>query len=139
MLFLLFAAFGVSIVLTTIASTARAYRQLPERIPMHFWIDGTINGYGPRPMAWFVVALQIWLGALFASIAGSWLREGLPASHVLAMAGFANVLLLLLWRVQQLIIETGLSGKNRADLKPFWLFFGATMLSALLLVKIVSS
>lgn len=139
MLFLLLAAFAASIVLTTIASTARAYRQLPERIPMHFWIDGTVNAYGPRPMAWFLVALQIWLGVLFTSIAGSWLREDLPASHAIAMAGFADVMLLLLWRAQQLIIETGLSGKDRADLKPFWLFFGATMLSALLLVKIVSS
>jgi hypothetical protein len=128
------AAAGAVIVFLTIANTAARYGELPDRIPLHFWLDGTVNTWGPRPAVWLMVLLQIVLAALYSALTGLWLHQELPVRFVTAMAAFGLLMLLLLWRAQLLIISTALSGKTRADLVPFWWFFGVTMLCAIAIV-----
>ncbi len=115
----------------TALGTARAYGQLPNRVPLHFSLNGTVNGYGPRPMVWTMVAAEILVGVIFANGVLSFAREGL-AREALAMSAFGDLILFLLARAQKLIIETALSGKTRADLRSFWLFFAGTMLFSIL-------
>lgn len=136
MVLALLAALGAAIFLLTIVNTANSYPRLPERIPMHFGIDGTVDGYGPRFSAWLMVALQLVSGAVFAWVLGLYIRQGVPARAVFAMAAFADFIIVLFWRAQQLIIATALSGKKRVDLTSFWMFFGATMTCAVALVLI---
>jgi uncharacterized membrane protein len=139
MLLVLFAAAGAAIVAVTIAITASRYRELPEQVPLHFWIDGTVNTYGPRPALWVLAALQIVFALVFVNIGSQIFRDQPSAmKDVIALAGFGDVMLLMCWRVQKLIIETALSGKNRADLRSFWLFFALVMIAAVALVAIVS-
>jgi uncharacterized membrane protein len=138
MLIAFLAAVGAGTILITAADTANSYARLPDRVPLHFDFSGTVDGDGPRVMVWMLVTVQIAIAALFAYIVALFVRQGLPAKASVAMAGFGDVMLLLFWRVQRLIIETALSGRTRAELRPFWWFFAATMLSAIGLVAIVS-
>ena len=132
------AAIAAVLVAGSIAETLRSYDRLPERVPLHFGLDGSIDTYGPRFMVWSMVVVQIAIAALFAGIIALFLSQGLPARVSVAMAGFGDVMILMLWRAQRLIIETALSGQDRADLRAFWWLFGATMLCAIGLVTIVS-
>ncbi len=50
---------GALIIVATFLITATRYRELPERIPIHFGIDGTVDNYGPRYMVWLLVGVQI--------------------------------------------------------------------------------
>jgi len=130
-------ATGIAIVALTAFGTARAYAQLPNRVPMHFAFDGAVNGYGPRPMVWSIVAVQVLIGVSFGNVVAGFAGPPLPGHYAAAMAAFGDLILLLLARAQKLIIETALSGKTRADLRSFWAFFCVTMLSAVLFARIV--
>ncbi len=123
-------AAGAAIIYFTALGTLRAYKELPDRVPMHFSLNGTVNGYGPRPMVWSMVAVQVLIAASFGNAIAGYAARPLPAAYALAMTAFGDLILLLLARAQKLIIETALSGKTRADLRSFWLFFAATMLAA---------
>jgi uncharacterized membrane protein len=52
----------------TAAITSSRYGDLPEKIPMHFGLDGTVNRYGPRSMAWLLVVNQVVIAAVFFTI-----------------------------------------------------------------------
>jgi hypothetical protein len=132
------AAFGTLLIADSIAATLRSYGRLPDRIPLHFAADGTVDGYGPRPLVWTTVGMQLGCALLFLWVIDLFVTQSLPARAIAAMAGFGDLMLLLLWRAQRLIIETALSGQNRVRLRSFWLFFGATMLGAIALVTIVA-
>lgn len=130
-------ATGMAIVALTAFGTARAYGQLPGRVPLHFGLDGTVNGWGPRPMVWSIVAVQVLIAVSFGNAIAGFAAQPLPARYALAMTAFGDLILLLLARAQKLVIETALSGKTSADLRAFWLFFGVTMLSAVLFASIL--
>jgi|GEM_PF-1309759 len=138
MLIALLAAVGAGIIVITAVHTASNYARLPGRVPLHFAFDGTVDGDGPRVMVWMLVVVQIAVAALFVYIVSLFIRQGLPARASIAMTGFGDVMLLLFWRVQRLIIETALSARTRVELRPFWWFFAATMICAIALVAIVS-
>jgi Protein of unknown function (DUF1648) len=45
----------------TVAYTALRYRELPDRVPLHFGIAGWADGYGPRPSIWLLVVVQLFV------------------------------------------------------------------------------
>jgi uncharacterized membrane protein len=54
------------------AATVYAWPMLPERVPVHWDIDGIVNGYGPRAALWLLgpglIALMSLCGALLPRI-----------------------------------------------------------------------
>lgn len=58
-------AVGAAIIIVTIAFTASRYRELPDRIPLHFGITGIADSYGPRPFIWLVVGMQLLCAAVY--------------------------------------------------------------------------
>lgn len=131
-------AIGTVLIADSFGTTYRSYARLPNRVPLHFAIDGTVDGYGPRPAVWLIVGVEFGCAALFLWVITLFVHQGLPSRVPIAMAAFGDFMLLLLWRAQRLIIETALSGQNRVELRSFWLFFAATMACAIVLVTIVS-
>lgn len=129
-------AVGAAVVFFTIVEAGQKYSSLPVSVPLHFGIDGTVNMYGPRPMVWMLVAVELFCATLFLYVMSQLVRQQLPVRETTAMIAFGDIVLLQLWRAQKLIIETALSGKTRADLRGFWMFFAATMTSAILLVVV---
>ena len=109
-------AVGLAIIVATIVLTAANYRALPQRIPLHFLIDGTINGDGPRPAAWLMPGFQLLL-LIYAQIHA----RGFPARQLI----MADCILALMWRAQALIIATAVSGfrlRERAEVSGFYIF-----------------
>lgn len=56
-------------------SLVRLYRRLPEQVPSHFDLDGTPNGWMPRPVlaVFSIVSLAALIaGLLFATVPGPW-------------------------------------------------------------------
>jgi hypothetical protein len=91
------------------------YGELPDQIPMHFWFDGTVTNYGPRPVAWLLVGVQIVIAvtcALTFASGASHLGESIMVDSVIAVC----------WRSQVLIISAALSGKKRVEMGGFYLF-----------------
>jgi hypothetical protein len=101
--------------------TLRRYGELPDQIPMHFWFDGTVTNYGPRPLAWLLVGVQIVIAVtcvpIFASGA-SRLGDLIVADGVIAVC----------WRSQVLIIAAALNGKKRVEMTGFYLFLAVTLI-----------
>jgi Protein of unknown function (DUF1648) len=60
-------ALCVGIITGTIVYTGLRYRELPARVPLHFGFSGRVDGTGPRPAVWLIVALQIFIGATYSS------------------------------------------------------------------------
>ena len=59
-----------SLALATLAWAAWAYGSLPERIPVHFGLDGTADRWEDRSLgSWLLPALGLALAALFDAIA----------------------------------------------------------------------
>jgi uncharacterized membrane protein len=54
------------------AATVYAWPMLPERVPVHWDIDGVVNGYGPRAALWLLgpglISLMALCGALLPRI-----------------------------------------------------------------------
>jgi hypothetical protein len=55
----------VGIVAGTVLYTGLRYRDLPDRVPLHFGFSGSVDGTGPRPVVWLIVGLQIFVGAAY--------------------------------------------------------------------------
>ncbi len=115
---------GFAIIVLTILLTATSYVQLPERVPLHFGLDGTVSMWGPRPAVWLLPLVQLVIATVNALV----FTTATDAARGLLMADF---ILALCWRAQLLIVATATSGKTRADLGGFWLFllftFGAVL------------
>jgi hypothetical protein len=109
------AAVGILLIGTTASLTFRRYGELPDQIPMHFWFDGTVTNYGPRPVAWLLVGIQIVLAVTYALTFES------GTSHVGALIS-ADCLIAVCWRSQVLIISAALRGKKRVEMAGFYLF-----------------
>jgi hypothetical protein len=104
----------------TIFITITNYGALPQRVPMHFWIDGTVNSWGPRPAVWLLPVVQLLIVGINVSIYPS---ERDHAGTLLVM----NLVLAMTWRAQVLIVATATSGKDKAAMGGFWLFLLFTM------------
>jgi uncharacterized membrane protein len=108
-------AAGIGLIGATASLTLGRYGELPDRVPMHFWFDGTVTSYGPRPVAWLLVVIQIAIAFTYALTFAS------GASHVGALIT-ADCVIAACWRSQVLIISTALSGEKRVDLAGFYFF-----------------
>jgi uncharacterized membrane protein len=111
---------GIVLIGATASLTLRRYGELPEQIPMHFWFDGTVTNYGPRPVAWLLVAVQIVIAVTYAVTFAS------GASHVGASI-MADCVIAVCWRSQVLIISAALSGKKRVEMSGFYLFLAVML------------
>ena len=108
-------AVGLVLIGATVSLTLRRYGGLPDQIPMHFWFDGTVTNYGPRPVAWLLVGVQIVIAvtcALTFASGASHVGESIMVDSVIAVC----------WRSQVLIISAALSGKKRVEMGGFYLF-----------------
>jgi phospholipase C len=123
---------GLVMVTATIFMTARSYGKLPQRVPLHFGLDGSVNTWGPRPAVWLVPAIQLAIATMDALVFSS----GAEPVRGLLLADF---ILALMWRAQLLIITTATSGKTKADLSGFWLTLLVTLGAAGLLLAACSS
>lgn len=103
---LLFA--GATIMAATAAITSSRYGDLPESIPIHFGLDGTVNRYGPRSMAWLLVIMQVAIAAGFLSIYATTGTRGVLVMGVCMAAIFL--------RVQLLILSAAMTGAKRAPI-----------------------
>lgn len=114
--------------LVTIAQTREAYPKLPQRVPINISINGTASQYGPRPLVWLPVGIQLvcCAGLLFAGYA---IAVQLPGTHgsLRGVAIIAPVILAMIWRVQQLLLAIALSQQRRANMGAFWAFFAGCM------------
>jgi uncharacterized membrane protein len=91
---LLFA--GAAIMVGTAVITSSRYGDLPETIPIHFGLDGTANGYGPRSMAWLLVVNQVVIATIFFAIYVTTDSRGALVMGVCMLAIFLRVQLLIL-------------------------------------------
>ncbi|MGA2760861.1 MAG: DUF1648 domain-containing protein [Candidatus Cybelea sp.] len=103
---LLFA--GATIMAATAAITSSRYGDLPEVIPIHFGLDGTVNRYGPRSMAWLLVVMQVAIAAGFFSIYSATGTRGVLVMGVCMAAIF--------FRVQLLILSAAMTGAKRVPI-----------------------
>ncbi len=92
----------------TAAITSSRYGDLPESIPIHFGLDGTVNRYGPRSMAWLLVIMQVAIAAGFLSIYATTGTRGVLVMGVCMAAIFL--------RVQLLILSAAMTGAKRAPI-----------------------
>ena len=88
--------------------TSSRYGDLPETIPIHFGLDGTVNGYGPRAMVWMLVVMQVAIAAGFFSIYSATGTRGVLVMGV-CMAAISS-------RVQLLILSAAMTGAKRVPI-----------------------
>ena len=107
------AAIGVAIIIATVAFTLLNYDRLPERIPIHFGIDGVANGFARREAIWLMVGLQLILATTYAALYASGIGgRGLTffGDAILAVCGWGQVE----------IISAATDGTNRIHVRRFW-------------------
>jgi hypothetical protein len=120
----LIVAVGVVVIAATANMTASNYGDLPARIPTHFGFSPEPDGYGPKPMAWMLPAVQmaVLLIAAFAAFQSRTpLREFVPIFTVV------DSVLFTLLAAQWLIIETAKNGPSWSRYRTFWLVFALTL------------
>lgn len=103
----------------TAAITSSRYGDLPEKIPMHFGLDGTVNRYGPRSMAWLLVVNQVVIAAVFFTIYATTGTRGVLVIGVCMLAIFL--------RVQLLILSAAMTGGKRVPVGGSLLFILVTL------------
>jgi len=111
-------ATGAAIVIGTIVTTAARYRELPDRIPIHFGFDGKANRYGPRFAIWILVAAELLIAGTYALAGGEGGLGALVAN---------DCILAIAWYAQLAIISAAISGQNRINPLRFWIFFAVMM------------
>jgi hypothetical protein len=115
------AAAGLAIMAATAWITASEYKNLPDRVPVHFWFDGKPTSFGPRPAVWLVVGVQVFCAAIFAFTGVSLSRAPDSGRHALGMALSALCILALLANSQMMILEAAKMPEPRLPLKRFLL------------------
>ncbi|HEY1429646.1 MAG TPA: DUF1648 domain-containing protein [Candidatus Tumulicola sp.] len=119
-------AFCLAVIVGTAAYTVLRYRELPDRVPLHFGLGGNADRFGPRPMIWLIVGLQIIVTAGYAvpSLAGS--------GHPLILV--ACVVVSFCWYLQTQIVSAAISGTNRIPMARFWISMAILMVAVLLAI-----
>jgi Protein of unknown function (DUF1648) len=127
MVLLVFAA-GTAIVIGTIALTAARYRELPDRIPLHFGITGIADSYGPRAFIWLIVGMQLLCAAVYTVL---YLSVGDRATLIYGV-GF---LAIFFWAQMQ-IISAAITGKNRMPIGLFWAVFVSILAATVIIARL---
>ena len=127
------AALAAAMLLMTLVQTAGAYAALPPRVPLGLTWDGTLRSMAPRPMAWFLPAVQLFCGAVLA-FSGWAIATQMPGTHgtMLPLVVDAVVLNAILWRVQSLLLFAARSGQKRVAMGNFWIFVAIAIATILI-------
>ena len=110
---------GIAIMAGTFVLTAVRYPQMPERVPIHFGIDGTADSYGPRQTVWLLVALQLLIGVLYLG--------RLLAAPQLGEVVMADCLLAILAWAQFQVTDAAVRRTDRISASRFWIVFAALL------------
>lgn len=86
------------------AYTALRYRELPDRVPLHFGLMGGADGFGPRPAIWLFVIVQVFVAVVY-------LTASQAAGQRLLYVGLLTVVLFA-WLQSQIVAVT-IAGTNR--------------------------
>lgn len=103
----------------TIAITAREYRSLPERVPLHFGFDGRPGNYGPRPAIWLIVLIQVVIFAASSLGEDPMLQKG-DVRHALGSAIFRLCVLAFTAQLQFGLISAAKSVDQRLPIRQFY-------------------
>lgn len=135
MLSTVIAAVAAGIVAVTAAITAREYRNLPDRVPMHFALDGTPTTYQPRPMVWLIVAVQIFSGLIFSNTVTVLGQSRGPAT-ALGAGIFGICVLGTLALAQFMIVSSAKSPDQRAPVGRFLISAGTLIALGILSMRL---
>jgi hypothetical protein len=105
-------ALCVGIVAGTVVYTGLRYRQLPNRVPLHFGFSGRVDGTGPRPAVWLIVSLQIFIGSTytFTYLSGGTQRMMLLGCWIVAFMAWLQIQ----------IVSVAATGTNRLPPVALW-------------------
>jgi Protein of unknown function (DUF1648) len=105
-------ALCVGIIAGTVIYTGLRYRELPDRVPLHFGFSGGVDRTGPRPAVWLIVALQIFIGATytFTYLSGGTQRMMFVGCWIVAF---------MAW-LQLQIVSVALTGSKRMPPLALW-------------------
>jgi uncharacterized membrane protein len=118
---------GAAIIAATAIVTSQRYANLPDRIPIHFGISGIVDNYGPRYMAWVLVAIALTFGIVQL--------VNYELTNRLALLALGVIALAILLVGQILILNTARSGKTRVNLVWFWVFLAFMLALGILAVR----
>jgi len=90
--------------------TAARYGDLPENVPIHFGLDGTVNQCGPRSTVWLLVATQVVIAVASSSVYVTTGARGILVMGVCVLAIFL--------RVQLLILSAAMTGEGARRREP---------------------
>jgi len=123
----LLAGIGLAIVVGTALRTAATYQDLPDRVPIHFGITGKADSYGPRPVVWLLVGVQVIVGITYAALfaVGVQHRALLVADAMLALFGW----------LQLQIIDAAIGGKDRIPVGRLWIPIAALIVISIIAVR----
>jgi hypothetical protein len=106
-------ALYVGIIAGTAIYTGLRYRELPDRVPLHFGLTGYVDGTGPRPVAWVIVATQLFIGLTYVVTFSS-------GGDLRMLFGGCWVVAFFAW-LQIQILSVAIAGTNRLPAAMFWL------------------
>jgi Protein of unknown function (DUF1648) len=122
-------ALCVGIIAGTVLYTGLRYRQLPDRVPLHFGFSGRVDGTGPRLAAWLIVALQIFIGVTYTF---TYLSGG---SQRMMFVGCWIVAFMAWLQIQ--IISVAVTGTNRLPPVAIWGGLAVFLAGAVAIVKLM--
>jgi hypothetical protein len=119
---------GTAIIAATAGLTLWRWDRLPERVPIHFRIDGVADSFAPRAAIWLMVVLQVVIAAAFAAIYVAGKDRGLLlfGGSPLAVCAWAQVE----------VISAATSGTNRIRAPRFWGGFAAIFVAGIIAAQL---
>lgn len=123
-LFIVCGLVACALVAATFAATADAYPHLPDKVPLHIGLNGTVDGWGPRPAIWMLPVVQLLTTLLLLAVITA-LSLHLPNTHGSPRGAcvIGICVLAILWRAQKLLLELARNKGDRVDLTGIWIWF----------------
>lgn len=126
------AAAGAAVIAATAWITAAEYKNLPDRVPMQFWFDGKPTSFGPRPVVWLIVGVQLFCLVIFGLTQRGLGTSPLTHRHVLGMVLFGLCIITMMANAQMLVIEAAKSlPDQRLPMPRYWISFIGFMIAAI--------
>lgn len=122
-------AAGAVILIGTVAFTSARYRELSDRVPLHFGITGIADSYGPRPFVWLIVGLQLLCAILYTVL---YLSEGDRGLLVMGV----GISAIFLWAQTQ-IVSAAITGKNHIPVAQFWIVFVTILVATIVIARLI--